>query len=144
METIRKALDADLAGIRAILEECGLPTDDFTDGEVSFLLAEDGGRAVGTIGLETYPPAGLLRSAAVLPSHRNRGLGERLVAALLVEARARSLTELVLLTTTAAPFFGKLGFERIDRGAVPAAALASRQFGAARCSSAAVMRLRLG
>jgi amino-acid N-acetyltransferase len=144
MEAVRHALREDMGTIRAILSECGLPTDDFADGDVTFLLAESGGTIVGTIGLESYPPRGLLRSAAVLPAFRDRGIGVLLVDALVREARERSISELVLLTTTAEKFFGRMGFSRIERGTLDGPILTSRQFTGTTCSSAAVMRLALG
>ncbi len=110
----------------------------------SFLLAESGGSIVGTIGLESYPPRGLLRSAAVLPAFRDRGIGVLLVDALVRAARERSISELVLLTTTAEKFFGRLGFSRIERGTLDGPILASPSVHRATCSSAAVMRLALG
>ena len=102
------------------------------------------GTIVGTIGLESYPPCGLLRSAAVRPSGRGTGIGAALVDALVREARSRALTELVLLTTTAEGFFRRMGFERVPRETMTGAVLRSRQFTGTRCSSAAVMRRALG
>lgn len=144
LEMVRRALREDMGTIRAILSECGLPADDFTDGDVTFLLAESGGTVIGTIGLESYPPRGLLRSAAVLPAFRERGVGAQLVDALVREARGRSISELVLLTVTAEKFFGRMGFSRIERGALDGPILTSRQFTGTTCSSATVMRLALG
>jgi amino-acid N-acetyltransferase len=143
MVTVRKAADGDRGLVLEILREAGLPTDDFTDGEMVFLVAEEEGAVVGTIGLEYYPPAGLLRSAAVRPSHRERGVGALLVAALMEEARSGSLTELVLLTTTAGEYFGRMGFTRVARDSMAGPVLSSRQFTGTTCSSAAVMRLGL-
>ncbi|HLF15230.1 MAG TPA: GNAT family N-acetyltransferase [Bacteroidota bacterium] len=143
METVRHAVKGDLGTIRSVLLECGLPNDDFRDGDVTFLLAESDGSVIGTIGLESYPPLGLLRSAAVLPAFRDRNVGAHLVDALVREARARSLTELVLLTTTAEKFFAKMGFARIGRETLGGPILSSGQFTGTRCSSAAVMALKL-
>jgi amino-acid N-acetyltransferase len=128
--------------IRSILAESGLPVDDFGEG-ILFLAAESDGEIVGTIALEPYPPLGLLRSAAVRPALRDRGVGALLVDALVREARGRSLGGLVLLTTTAERFFARMGFERIDRDSLAGPILSSGQFAGARCSSAAVMRLAL-
>ena len=139
---IRKAAPGELGQIRSILEEGGLPDDDFGEG-VTFLAAESDGAIVGTIALEAYPPLGLLRSAAVRPAFRDRGVGALLVAALVREARARALGELVLLTTTAEKFFGKMGFQRIERESLSGPILESGQFAGTRCSSAAVMRRKL-
>lgn len=143
MLTVRRATAADDGTIRSLLAEAELPVDDFEPGDVAFLVAEDEGEIVGTIGLESYPPVGLLRSAAVSPGWRDAGIGAVLVRELMEEARGRSLTELVLLTTTAEAFFRKRGFERVARESLPPAVLASRQFTGTRCASAAVMRIAL-
>ncbi len=143
METVRHAVKGDMGTIRSILFECGLPNDDFGDEDVTFLLAESDETIIGTIGLESYPPLGLLRSAAVLQPFRDRGIGAILVDALVREALSRSLGELVLLTTTAEKYFGKMGFTRIGRETLGGPILLSGQFTGTRCSSAAVMTLKL-
>ena len=141
METVRHAVHGEIAVIRSILSDSGLPADDFIDGGVTFLVADSGGTIVGTIGLELYPPRGLLRSAAVLPSFRDRGIGALLVEAVIREARSRSLSELVLLTTTAEKFFGRMGFGRIERATLDGEILTSGQFTGTTCAPAAVMRM---
>jgi amino-acid N-acetyltransferase len=143
MVTIRRATDADNGVVRGMLLEADLPTDDFTDGEMVFLVAEEDGVIVGTIGLEFYPPAGLLRSAAVRPSHRGRGIGSLLVEALMREARSGSLTELVLLTSTAEGYFEMLGFTKVARGSLAGTVLSSRQNKGTTCASAIAMRISL-
>lgn len=141
MVTIRRATDDD--DVLGILGEAELPTDDFTEGEMVFLVAEEDGAVVGTIALEVYPPSGLLRSAAVRPTHRGRGVAALLVQELMREARSRSLSELVLLTTTAAGYFERMGFARVSRESLAGQVLSSRQFTGTTCSSAAVMRIGL-
>jgi amino-acid N-acetyltransferase len=143
MVIIRKATVADDREVRGILLEAALPTDDFSDGEMVFLVAEEDGAIVGTIGLELYPPAGLLRSAAVRTAHRGRGVAALLVEALMREARERSLAEVVLLTTTAEGYFRRLGFSSVARETLSGPVLSSRQFTGTTCASAAVMRIAL-
>ncbi len=142
METVRWAAEPELDQVRSILKLCGLPDDDLADG-VRFLVAVGEGRIIGVVGLEGYPPRGLLRSAAVLPACRGRGIGALLVEALVREAKAESIVELVLLTTTAEGFFRSRGFVRIDRETLDGPILGSGQFTGTRCASAAVMSLDL-
>ena len=52
-----------------------------------------------------------LRSIAVLPSYRNRGIGSRLADAVL--KRAAELAGTVYLRTTSPGFFEKKGFKRL-------------------------------
>ena len=57
------------------------------------LVATERGALVGVVGLERYETNGLLRSLAVDPQHRSRGLGARLVDAIESETRARGVPE---------------------------------------------------
>jgi amino-acid N-acetyltransferase len=75
--------------------------------------------------------------------HRGTGLGNRLTAAAIEDARRRALPALYLLTTTAERFFPRFGFERISRDDVPASVQASIEFREACPASALVMRKRL-
>ena len=74
-----------------------------------------GGRSMQIV----YDEAGLLRSVAVAPHARSRGLGELLTRSCILYAREAGLESLWLLTTTAPAFFLRLGFTVIDRAAAP-------------------------
>jgi len=54
------------------------------------------------------------------PCHRGRGLGKQLVCELHSFAERKGIKVLFLLTTTAADFFKKLGYEVTQRSVVPA------------------------
>jgi len=144
MITVRDAATGDIPAIRDLLVRCGLPEDDIDAGGAGFLVAVSEGRIVGTIALESYPPLGLLRSAAVEPGSRGRGIGRLLVEEILGKAWAGGLEGVVLLTTTAEKFFGEAGFRKIDRGTLAGPVLGSSQFSGTRCSSAAVMTITAG
>jgi amino-acid N-acetyltransferase len=77
----------------------------------------------------------------VEPDARGRGLGTALCAALERRVAERDVTDLYLLTTTAAEFFADRGYERIDRVEAPPAVRATREFDAL-CSDAAVAMRR--
>ena len=101
-------------------------------------------RLVGVVGLEPLGSFGLLRSLAVAPDCRNTGLAHRLVSA--CEERAKSLhgiSDLYLLTTTAAEYFRKRGFADVPREAVPAAVAGHAQFRALCPASATCLGKRL-
>jgi amino-acid N-acetyltransferase len=98
---------------------------------------------IGCAAIERYGKFGLLRSVALESRDRHRGFGRRLVEESLQQARRDGLAELFLLTTTAAPFFERLGFRAISREAVPAPVRASVEFQSACPASAAVLRLIL-
>ena len=63
--------------------------------------------------------------------------------AALERARELGLRELYLLTTTAAAYFPRFGFERIGREALPSSLQASEELRGACPASAAAMRIIL-
>ncbi len=141
--TLRRATPADDSRLRAFLEAAGLPAADVASGAQEYLLLEDGDALVGTIGLEPIGPDALVRSLAVAPDRRGRGLGRRLDEAAAARARARGVATLYLLTTTAEAFAARRGYERIPRSEVPAAVLALPQFRVLCPATAVCMRRRL-
>ncbi len=74
---IRASAREDDDAIRAFLQAAGLPAADVETGRQEYLLAEEGGRLVGTVGLERVGQDGLSRSLAVAPERRGRGLAAR-------------------------------------------------------------------
>ena len=118
--TIRAARADDLSAVRALLTDAHLPLDgvdeQFGDG---YAVAESAGKVIGAEGIETYEDAGLLRSAVVHDSWRGRGIGDALTRDRLNWARSRGLREVYLLTTTAADYFPRHGFSRVDRARPP-------------------------
>jgi amino-acid N-acetyltransferase len=141
---IRAAKAKDIAAVRDLLSAAHLPTqgveDQFGEG---YAVAEFEGELVGAIGIEVYGPYGLLRSAVVAPAQQGSGLGRKLAIERIAWARARHLQALYLLTTTAAPFFSRLGFVESPRASAPAEVQASREFASICGSSAVCMRLDL-
>jgi len=61
----------------------------------------------------------LLRSLVVHPNHQAEGLGRFLTNELESFARKRGVKALYLLTTTAADFFLKLGYQFAQKATVP-------------------------
>ena len=125
---IRQAQSSDRRAIRALLKKADLPFEDVQTGRQTFLVAVCEGRIVGTAGLEAYGESGLLRSLAVAEESRGRGLGSELVENMTEEARKTGVRELYLLTMTAAPFFTRRGFEKIDRSKAPAPLQGTTEF----------------
>jgi amino-acid N-acetyltransferase len=144
--TIRPATAADYPRITRLLTEAALPLDGL-DGHDSFLvLCQDGSQGskmIGCAALERYGRSALLRSVAVEAPARSLGLGRRLVQQILQQARRDGIAEVILLTTTAAPFFERLGFRRIPRDEVPKPVRDSAEFRGACPDTAAVLRLVL-
>jgi amino-acid N-acetyltransferase len=141
--TVRPATARDWAEIDRLLRVRALPTDGARKHQAGFLVAADGSSVTGCIGLERYGSVGLLRSLAVTEQSSGRGVGTALVRALLTRARALEIETLYLLTTTAADFFPRFGFEPVPRTALPASLSASEELRGACPASAVAMRLTL-
>jgi amino-acid N-acetyltransferase len=110
----------DLPELLALLRDCGLPHRDVTTNKLSeFMVCRAEGRLIATAGLEVCGDAVLLRSLAVLPGYRQRGLASQLLEALQQRLRARRHRRIFLLTTTAPEFFAARGFDRCARQLVP-------------------------
>lgn len=142
---IRAARSGDLPAVERLLIAAELPidglADQFGDG---YAVAESDGTIIGAEGIECYDGAGLLRSAVVDPQWRGKGVGDALTRDRVDWARDQGLRELYLLTTTAADYFPRYGFVRVERSSAPEALQRSREFAEACPSSAVTMRLSLG
>ncbi len=146
MTSLIEAAERDeLPRILELLEEADLPVVG-VDHTESFLVAceqAEHGRLVGCIGLEVYGDVGLLRSLVVRPDTRGGGLGKLLVVRLLETARARGVSAMYLLTTTADEYFPRFGFEPIPREQADSRLRASEEFRGACPDSAVCMWRRL-
>jgi N-acetylglutamate synthase-like GNAT family acetyltransferase len=138
---ISGATAADVAGIKQLLEINELPLGGVDDHWKTFVVARDGGELVGCGGSEAYSNAALIRSIAVAPTYRSRGIGRLLVRQLLDRLSSRGIREFYLLTTSAQDYFKKRGFKTCDRDEVNPQLLASREFQDACPATATVMRL---
>jgi amino-acid N-acetyltransferase len=113
---IRGGQPADVPAVLSLLEAAGLPTADLTEARgLQMWIAEAADSLLGVIALEPFGAQALLRSLAVEPGYRKRGVGQKLVARLEYEAEAEGIQQLVLLTETAVSFFFRLGYAVTDR-----------------------------
>jgi amino-acid N-acetyltransferase len=142
---IRSATSQDIAAVEQLLMENHLPTVGIQKVIDEFLVAEDDKAIVGVVGMEYCCNYGLLRSTAVSPKWRSRGLGRELVQQIIGRAESRGINALYLLTTTAESYFPSFGFEKTTRAAVPAKNQPTDEFRGACPDSATVMsRRRVG
>ena len=139
----RPANAADDPALRALLASANLPFDDVSSERQDFIVAVRDGGMVGCGALETLDDSALLRSLAVAEQHRGAGVGGDLYERLIARARERGLKRLFLLTTTAAPYFARQGFEPIDRAVAPERVTKSAQFTSLCPSTATCMVLSL-
>jgi amino-acid N-acetyltransferase len=140
---IEPARARDLAEVRALLARHQLPLEGVDECVDTMVVARDRSRVVGAAALELYADGALLRSLAVDTAVQGRGLGQQLTEAALRMAHDHGALAVFLLTTTAARFFPKFGFDPIPRADVPASVQASVEFQSACPASAVVMRKRL-
>jgi amino-acid N-acetyltransferase len=139
----RSATKDDLPQLKQLLTSSELPLDGVAENLTDFLVADDGGRITGVIGLERYGSHALLRSVAVAPSARGSGIGGRLVNEILERAKSAGVDDLYLLTTTAEKYFPRFGFEETTRAQVPTSVQESVEFRGACPDTAIVMRRSL-
>ncbi|MBI2913336.1 MAG: GNAT family N-acetyltransferase [Chloroflexi bacterium] len=108
--TLRPAREGDIPQIELLLSAEGLPPYQIREHLETFFVLEEGGRAVGSAGLEVYGEAAMLRSVVVAPELRGGRQGRRLTEAALAEARRRGVQRVYLFTMHAASFFARYGF----------------------------------
>jgi amino-acid N-acetyltransferase len=138
------AAAGDLPAIRDLLQGCALSTDDVDgSGAQRFLVAGECKDLLGCIGLEAHGAAGLLRSFAVAPGSRGRGVGAMLHGRAVELARELGIRDLYILTTTVRERALRDGFEDVARESVPEAIREGSQFRGLCPTSAACMRLRV-
>lgn len=143
MATLRPAAGSDLAGIERLLTASALPTSGVAEAVCGFLIAESQGEIVGVVGMEYRGSYGLLRSTAVAPEWRGRGLARQLVMRIIAEAESRGIRALYLLTTTAETYFPSFGFHNTTRDTVPDEIRETGEFQGVCPASATVMCLTL-
>jgi amino-acid N-acetyltransferase len=99
-----------------------------------------GGSIIGIVGIESHGNAGLLRSLVVGKASRKAGCGQKLVAKAEAWANDKGVKSLYLLTTTAARYFSRLGYEVVPRNQAPASIVNTAQFTELCPASATFMR----
>lgn len=142
---IARAHAADYAEVLALLRKFNLPPDGVQEHFNEFFVARDeAGELAGCVGQERYGDLALLRSLAVTPGQQGNGLGRELTLEVLSDARAKGVTEIVLLTNTAAAFFQRhFGFEPVERGLYDEVLADSVEWKIPCCSSAVCLSLKL-
>lgn len=84
-----------------------------------FVVVEDGGQVIGCGALHLYGPhLAEVRSIAVAAEHKRKGVGRRLIKALLREAGKHGVPGVCLFTRIPS-FFGKMGFVEARREDLP-------------------------
>ena len=141
---VHEATPADLAATQDLIAAARLPLAGLEDAALVLVAAAADGTVVGTVALERHgtgdDTAFLLRSAAVAPSWRGRGIGAELTAAALAHVDAAG-APVALLTETAAGYFPRFGFTAVPRDRLPTDLGASAELqGACPASARALLR----
>jgi N-acetylglutamate synthase-like GNAT family acetyltransferase len=119
---VREAQPGESERICALLAQLRLGTDNVLAPGTRYWLAEgSGGQVAGVVGLEYGVEDVLLRSAAVDPPLRGRGVGAALVRAALESASQCGYRRAYLFSTGAGPYWLKLGFREVPVPALVAA-----------------------
>ena len=134
MNAIRAGTPEDFTAVHALLTESGLVHEDLTPAHMAGFMVmpsqESSSSLDAVAGVEIFLGAeeGLLRSVAVVPALRGKGMAKGLVSALENRAGTLGLRHLWLLTTTAPNFFRRLGYVDTPRTQAPAAVQQSGEF----------------
>jgi radical SAM superfamily enzyme YgiQ (UPF0313 family)/ubiquinone/menaquinone biosynthesis C-methylase UbiE/N-acetylglutamate synthase-like GNAT family acetyltransferase len=129
--------------IEKVLTECRLSTAALDGHILNFYLAKSKSIIVGCIGLEIYGKYGIIRSTAVLPQHRKKGIGWKLVEKMVDFARDQGVEELYLKTENEASFFQRVGFTPISSQQIPAKIINAEMLSESCCSRATTMTMNL-
>jgi glycerol 3-phosphatase-2 len=115
---VRAAREEDAEAIAALLREAGLDPSEARGTEGTVVAGED--EALATAAVDVEGREGYLRSVAVRKDARGSGIGALVVAAAVRRAAGRGARRAYLVTEATEGFFGRLGFSRTDRDALPA------------------------
>lgn len=135
---------SEVAAVQDLLRGCELPWEDIREHFDHFLVARQGERIVGVVGLERAGLSGVIRSLAVEEELRGTGIGRELYRRIVEHARHLGVTELGLLTTTAERFFAREGFRQCARDQAPEYLRRTKEFQHYCPSSAVCMTKQIG
>ncbi len=125
--TLRKAIIGDVARIQSLVNHyasketmLGLSLSEIYDQIRDFTVAEGPRRTlIGVCALHViWDDLAEIRSLAVDPKVRRRGVGRALVERCIEEARLLQIPKVFALTYQA-EFFRRIGFERVDKADLP-------------------------
>jgi len=123
---VRKARIGDIHAVLALINDYAaqgimLPRTEFEMSENirDFTVTYSGDQLVGCGALHFYTPTTAeVRSLAVDPRVKRRGVGRTILEALEAEAREHEL-HAIFAFTYVPDFFRRMGFEEVDRGSLP-------------------------
>jgi amino-acid N-acetyltransferase len=138
---IRRMVLDEMPAVLSLVRECELPVDGLEGGSAEIFVLDEDGVVSGCVALEAYPPHALVRSLAVAPAARGRGLAATLFDFIANEAKKRGFTNIYALTNTIPGFLMRRGFREICRTEVPASVGESAELRGVCCACARVFCL---
>lgn len=141
--TYTMAREEDVESILKLLKTSKLPTNDLSEGHRMFFVALSGNEVAGCAAVEPHENSGLLRSLAIKPEFRENGAGGKLLQEAEKWANENGIKTLYLLTTTAAGFFEKSGWETIERASAPSEIAGTTEFASVCPTTATCMKKEL-
>src|ERR1044071_9432722 len=138
---IRFAAPADLPTLVSLLDSEKLVHEDLIESRVIMLLATIQEKIVGCIGLESHGAHGIIRSAIVVRSERNKGIARELVMHIEALAASGGIETLYLLTEQTQEVWERMGYVLTERAEAPEVILGSKEF-STYCASTAHCMMR--
>jgi amino-acid N-acetyltransferase len=134
---------SNITDIEDLLRYCDLPYEDCREHIQNFFGIIESSKVIAIGALQYGASTALLRSIAVHPEFRRKGLASAITLHLVEQARSREVQQLYILTETAEAFFSRFGFYPIPREAAPVCIQAMQQFAFLCPASAQLMYLDL-
>lgn len=124
--TVQKATLEDAEAIHAIIEKTrernfmlSRPLGEIFEHIREFSVAKAGGEVVGCVALHIYwKDIAEVRTLAVLPKYRRKGIGTKLAGYAMKEAKKLGIPQVFTLTTVGS-FFENLSFKKVERNTLP-------------------------
>lgn len=111
--SIRLADDSDLTGLKETLDRNSQNLNIVINDKTFFYLAESGGSGIiGLAGAEISQSSALVRSVAVLPGYRGKGIAKKMVDALFQGLKDKGIEKLYLFSRDTGAFWEAYGFVR--------------------------------
>lgn len=112
---IRPAGRSELKEVRELLMSLELPYEGFVERLIHLFIAQNKGRVIGCVGLESFDKLGLIRVLAVHPDFQDEDVGRQLMEHILDYARLNNMREIYAFAPSLSPYLEDLGFRVIDK-----------------------------
>jgi len=136
----RNAKTSDTEGIKEFLNSNNLPSHDIDEHIQNFIVVvSENKQIVGVGGFESIGGIGMVRSIAVAPEARRKGIAKKVYMQLESMAYESGVKAFYLITESAVSYFTRLGFVPLSRQNVPKEIKSTKQFREICPTSATVM-----